>query len=108
MQAAYSDQYLDVFDDHLVLKGYYFLKFGQKKIPFSDVTEFKEVRLVYFNGLTRHEQAWFQTRWPMDWKVKGRQECFLIRARGCLLPVGFSAKEPREAALAIHTRLHKK
>lgn len=105
-KALYSDKYLDIFDDHILLKGYYFLKFGKKRINFSDVESFKEVRLTYFNGLTRHEQVWLKPRWPFDWKVKDRKECFLIKPKGRLFGIGVSATNPREAALVIHKKLN--
>lgn len=102
----YSDEYLDIFDDHMVFKNYYFLKFGQKRVNFADVGEFKEVRLTYFNGMSRHTNNWYKPRWPFDWKVKARREAFLIKPKGQWLGIGFSAAQPREVALLIHKKIH--
>lgn len=104
--ALYSDQFVEVFEDHLLLKGYYFLRFGNRRIKYSDFEDFKEVRLAIFNGLTRHEQVWLKPRWPFDWKVKGRKEAFFIKPKGSFVGIGVSAENPREVALLIHKRLH--
>ncbi len=104
--AKYSDIYLDIFEDHIVLKGYYFLKFGKRRISFSEISDFKEVRLTYFNGLTRHEQVWMKFRWPFDWKVKDRKEAFYIKPKGAMVGIGVSAENPREVSLLIHKKLH--
>lgn len=102
----YSDKYLDVFEDHLMLKGYYFLKFGQKRIDMSEIEQIKEVRLTYFNGLTRHEQVWLTPRWPFDWKVKDRKEGILIKRKGKFVNVGISAENPKEVALILLKKMN--
>jgi hypothetical protein len=105
-ESLYSDAYVDVLEDHLILKDYYFLRFGRKRINFSDVVQFKEVRLTLFNGLARHESVWLKPRWPLDWNVKSRKEAFFIKPKGHWLGIGFSAERPREVALLIHQKLH--
>ena len=105
-KSLYTDEHIDIFEDHLVLKGYYFLKYGQKKILFSEIESLKEVRLVYFNGLSRHEQVWLTPRWPFDWKVKDRKEGILLKLRGKFLGIGISAINPREVALILLKKLN--
>ncbi|MGE4132063.1 MAG: hypothetical protein AB7F86_10535 [Bdellovibrionales bacterium] len=102
----YSDQFLDVMDDHILLKGYYFLKFGQRRIELKDVQDIKEVRLVYFNGLTRHEQVWLTPRYPFDWKVKNRKEGILLTLKGKFWKIGISAENPTEVALILMKKIH--
>lgn len=102
----YSDKYIDVFDDYLDLKGYYFLKFGTKRIQISDIERIQEVRLTYFNGLTRHEQVWLTPRWPFDWKVKNRKEGILITRKGKFWGVGISAENPKEVALILLKKMN--
>lgn len=102
----YTDENLSISNHEILFKGYYFLKFGQKRIKFSDIEKFEEVRLTYFNGLTRHEQVWLKPRWPFDWKTKDRKEVFFIKPRHKFLGVGFSASNPREVALLIHKKLN--
>lgn len=102
----YTDPFIDVFEDHMIFKGYYFLRFGQKRIEFSQVEKFKEVRLTYFNGMSRHESNWWEPRWPFDWKVKTRKEAFLIKSKGKRFGIGFSAENTREVAMIIHKRIN--
>lgn len=103
--ALYSDEHLDIFEDHLVFKGYYLLRYGNKRVDFSDIEDFKEVRLTYFNGMSRHESNWWEARWPFDWKAKTRKEAFLVKPKGKWLGIGFSAEHPREVALLIRKKL---
>lgn len=102
----YSDSYLEIYPDHLVLKGYYFLRFGNKKLSFSEIQEFKEIRLTYFNGMARHEHVWLAPRWPLDLKVKNRTEAFLLKPKGKWFGIGFSAESPREVALILHKKIN--
>lgn len=104
--ALYSDVYIDIYDDHILLKGYYLWRYGNKRIDFKDVESIREVRLVYFNGLTRHEQVWLTPRIPWDWKIKDRKEGILIKIKGKSLGIGISAENTHEAALLIHKKVH--
>lgn len=105
MEALYTDEFIDVFQDHLLLKGYYFLRFGNKRIEIKDIETFKEVRLTFFNGMSRHEKVWLEPRIPFDWKIKGRKEAFYVKTKGALLGIGISATNPREAILALQRLL---
>ena len=102
----YKDSNIEVFSDHLLLKKYYLWKFGQKRIPFSNIKNFKEVRLTYFNGLSRHAHVWLKFRWPFDWKQKNRKEAILLQLKNSLIDIGISAEEPREVALILHKKFH--
>lgn len=100
----YNDRNISLYEDHLILKGYYLLLFGNKRILLSDIEEFHEVRLTYFNGMSRHGHTWLKFRWPFDWKCKSRTEAIYIRLKGKRIGIGIAAEDSRELALALHKK----
>lgn len=104
-KALYQDPNIEVYDDHLRLKEYYFLKFGEKKIKFSEIERFEEVRLIYFNGMARHEHTWLKFRWPFDWKCLHRTEAVFLKLKGSRIGIGIAAEEPRELVLLLHKKI---
>ena len=104
-ETLYTDKYIDIYDDYFLLKGYYFLKFGTKKINFIDIESIKEIRLVIFNGLTRHEHVWLTPRFPFDWKVENRKEGILLKLKNSNIKIGIATENTKEVSLILLKKL---
>ena len=104
-KVLYEDSNLKVQEGHILLKDYYFLRFGEKKLKFSEIERFEEVRLTYFNGMARHEHIWLKPRWPFDWKCHNRTEAIFLKVKGKSVGIGIAAEQPRELALILHKKL---
>lgn len=101
-ETIYEDQYLCLTPAFLTLRTF---KPWSKKdllLPLKTITKIKEVRLAIYNGLTWHEKAWLDFRWPHDWRVKDRKEGFLIHSNHFPIPIGTTCSEPQ--VMGIHLR----
>src|SRR5687768_10633418 len=96
----YSDRLLDITDDAIVLKRYYF-PFGAKRVAFTDVDRVAAEQPSWRNGKWR---LWgtgsFKTWFPLDWGRPSRDTLFFITQSRSPLRIGFTA-ENSESVLAI-------
>lgn len=98
----YEDEFLQLTTKNLILRAFKPWSKDDLKLPLTTIRKIKEVRLAIYNGLTWHEKAWLEFRWPHDWKVKNRKEGFLIRSSRFPIPIGITCREPQ--VLGINLR----
>jgi len=101
-ETVYEDQFLKLTPAFLILRAFKPWKKSDLQLPLKTITKIKEVRLAIYNGLTWHEKAWLDFRWPHDWRVKDRKEGFLIHSRDFPIPIGTTGREPQ--VIGIHLR----
>ncbi len=96
----YSDRLLEITDDTIVLRRYYF-PWGTRRVAFTDVERIVSERPTWRNGKWR---VWgtgtFRTWFPLDWRRSSRDRLFFITLSTSKLRIGFTA-EDSERVLAI-------
>jgi hypothetical protein len=100
----YSDTLVEITDDAICFKDYYF-PVGSKSVRFSDIERIMAVKPNWHNGQYRIQgtgdlQTWF----PRDWHRPSRSELFFVYLRGSSRRIGFTV----EAADQVETILRDK
>lgn len=96
----YSDALLDITDEEIVLKRYYF-PFGDKRVAFADIERIETEEPTWRNGKWR---VWgtgtLKTWFPLDWRRPSRDRLFFIDLSTSPFRIGFTAEDSR-CVLAI-------
>jgi hypothetical protein len=94
----YSDGLLDITDDAVVLKRYYF-PFGSKRVPFSDIEHIASEVPTFLNGKWR---LWgtgtFTTWFPLDWRRPLRDRLFFMTLSDGSWRIGFTAEDSKRVS----------
>lgn len=101
-EIVYEDPFLILTPTYLTLRAFKPWTRRDLQLPLKTITKIKEVRLAIYNGLTWHEKAWLDFRWPHDWRVKDRKEGFLIHSDYFPIPIGTTGHEPQ--VIGMHFR----
>src|SRR5258706_10379651 len=91
----YSDGLIDITDDSIVLKRYYFPA-GSRRVAFSDIARIASEEPTLLNGEWR---LWgtgtFKTWFPLDWRRPIRDRLFFVTLSNGWRRIGFSAENSR-------------
>ena len=91
----YSDRLVDITDDAILLKRYYF-PFGSRRVAFSDIQCIASEEPTVLNGKWR---LWgtgtFTTWFPLDWRRPLRDRLFFMSLSNGWTRIGFSVENSR-------------
>jgi len=91
----YSDRLVDITDDAIVLKRYYF-PFGSRRVAFSEIQRVDSEEPTVLNGKWR---LWgtgtFTTWFPLDWRRPSRDRLFFVNLLSGRRRIGFSVENSR-------------
>lgn len=100
----YSDGLIDITDDAVVLKRYYF-PFGSRRVPFSDIQRIDKEEPTLLNGKWR---LWgtgtFTTWFPLDWRRPFRDRMFFITLSNTKLRIGFTVENSERVSEIFRQR----
>lgn len=89
----YSDGLLEITDEAIVLKRYYF-PWGARRVAFENVECITSEKPTWRNGKWR---VWgtgtFRTWFPLDWRRSSRDRLFFIHLSTSALRIGFTAED---------------
>ena len=89
----YKDKLIEISNDSILIKNYYFPFIGSKRVPFKNIQYVSAEQPSLLNGKfriwgTRNFATWF----PLDfWRPK-RDKIFMINLIGKTICVGFTVK----------------
>jgi len=91
-KGEYKDKLIEVFDDTIVFKNYYFPT-GSKSIKFSRVQYVEEKPSTLWNGKWRlHGTGDFSTWFPADYSRPSRDKIFVMIVKNKYMRIGFTAE----------------
>lgn len=100
----YSDKLLDITDDAIVLKRYYFPR-GAKRVAFSDIERIASEHPTWRNGKWR---VWgtgtFRTWFPLDWQRPSRDRVFIIFLLTSRRRIGFTAESSERVSAILRQK----
>jgi hypothetical protein len=103
---GYSDALVEIGDDAIRLKGYYF-PFGSKRVSFGEIAEVVVEKPTLINGKWRiwgsgNLRTWF----PLDLKRPSRDSIFIIKLASGFRQIGFTVEDSgRVRQILAETRL---
>jgi hypothetical protein len=93
---TYADSLVEITDDALILRRYYFPFGAPRRLRLSEISGIASVTPTLFNGRWRiWGSATFRTWFPLDWKRPLRDKIFLVTLRGRWRRVGFTVEDSR-------------
>ena len=100
----YNDSLVQITDDSLIIKDYYFPGIS-KQIPLDEIDSIKLFEPSLFTGQLR---IWGMGLWPvwfaMDWKRPWRDTIFIVNIKDSWLRVGFTADNSKDLISEISER----
>jgi hypothetical protein len=101
---GYSDALVEIGDDAIRLKGYYF-PFGSKRVRFAEIAEVVVEKPTLINGKWRiwgsgNLRTWF----PMDWKRPWRDTIFIIKLVSRWRRIGFTVQDSKRVRRNLSER----
>lgn len=94
----YSDSLVDISDDAITLRRYYF-PFGSRRIPFSEIERINSDDPTLLNGRWR---IWgtgtFRTWFPLDWERPLRDRIFFVTLANRWGRIGFTVEDSKRVA----------
>ncbi len=89
----YKDHLIEISNDSILIKNYYFPLIGAKRVPFKNIQSVTAEEPSLLNGQfriwgTRNFVTWF----PMDFLRPQRDKIFMINLIGKTVDVGFTVK----------------
>lgn len=90
----YSDKLIDISDEYITLKNYYFPFLSSKKIPLQRIELIEAKVPVMANGKYRYWGSGdFRTWYPLDSRRSSRDKIFIIRFINKWCRDGFTAED---------------
>jgi hypothetical protein len=101
----YSDELVDVLDDGIRLKMYYFPSVTAKFVKFSDILKIEKRLPTLMNGKWRYWGSGdFITWFPLDYNRPKRSFIFFLRLATQKIRVGFTVENPEAFIEAINAK----
>lgn len=101
----YTDKLVDVFDNGIRLKEYYFPSAKAKFVKFSDILEIMKKQPTLMNGKWRYWGTGdFMTWFPSDWNRSKRDFIFFIRLTTQRIRIGFTVENSKTFIEAIEIK----
>ncbi len=93
MRVVYSDKLVEVTDESILFRHYYF-PFGSKRVNLSEIDHIVEKPPSLLNGKWRiHGTGDFKTWFPCDWKRPWRDKIFFISFPNKRKRIGFTVED---------------
>jgi hypothetical protein len=93
VKTLYSDRLVEITDDSILLRGYYF-PFGGRRISFADISLINVEAASLWNGKYRlYGSGDLGTWFPLDWQRPSRHKLFFLEQKGKWPRVGFSVED---------------
>lgn len=90
----YNDSLVEISENLLILKKYYFPSLSSKKISFEQIRSFKVLEPTIPNGKWRiHGSGDLRTWFPMDIKRPKRDKIFWIALKTQWITIGFTVED---------------
>lgn len=87
----YNDTLITLFEDSILLKNFYFLFFGTKRVMFNDIERITVLEPTLMSGEWRLQGTRdFRTWFPLDVARPTRDKIFIISVRGKRMRIGFT------------------
>lgn len=102
-ESAYSDSLLEVSENGIQFRNYYF-PIGAKFVRFSDILSIDKKPLTLRNGKWRLWGGNFITWFPKDWRRPQRSSIFLLCLRTQKIRIGFTVENPEKFMEVIKTK----
>ena len=104
MSATYSDRWIDLTDEEIVIRGYY-IPWGTKRIPYARVRHVTRVSLGAFNGRARVWGTANPGVWAsLDPRRPSKRSGFLIDHGRAVTPL-ITPDDPGRAEAALRAHL---
>jgi hypothetical protein len=101
----YSDELVNVYENGIRLKNYYFPSAKDKFIKFSDIHEIKKKQPTLMNGKWRYWGTGdFITWFPLDYSRSKRSFIFFLRLATQKIRIGFTVENPEAFVEAIKSK----
>jgi hypothetical protein len=92
-EILYQDNLIEISNDSLTLKNYYFPSKSPKKIFFTEIKEIETKQPSFFSGKWRvHGTGDFRTWYPQDSKRHKRNKIFVITYKNKWMRSGFTVE----------------
>jgi hypothetical protein len=96
-KATYEDRLVQVFSDAILLKRYYLLSVGSKRIPFDRIRTITVEKPALFTGKWRLQGSGDLRTWfPLDAERPKRDKVFLIKLLDKRTRIGFTVEHSDE------------
>ena len=101
----YSDKLVDVIDNGIRIKEYYFPSARAKFIKFSEIKKISKQQPTLKNGKWRYWGTGdFVTWFPSDWNRSKREYIFLMRLTSQRIRIGFTVENSKAFIEAIESK----
>ncbi len=101
----YFDQLVDVFEDGIRIKKYYFPSGKAKFVKFSEILQIEKERPTLMNGKWRYWGSGdFITWFPLDWHRPKRNFIFFLRLATQNIRIGFTVENTEAFIDAIESK----
>ena len=96
-KAIYQDKLVKVFSDSILLKNYYLLSIGSKRIPFDRIRTITVEKPTLFTGKWRLQGSGDLRTWfPLDAERPKRDRVFLVTLLDKRTRIGFTVEHSDE------------
>lgn len=93
INTLYSDRLVEITDDSILLRGYYF-PFGGRRIPFTEISLINIETASLWNGKYRiYGSGNLRTWFAPDWRRPSRNKLFFLEQKDKWWRVGFSVED---------------
>lgn len=101
----YSDELVDVYENGIQFKRYYFPTSKAKFVKFSDILRIEKKQPTLMNGKLRYWGSGdFITWFPLDWKRPERNAIFFLLLSTQKLRIGFTVENTEAFIEAIEPK----
>jgi len=91
---VYNDRFLEIYQDHMILSGFYFGPVGRKKLPFKNISEIKIVDIGFWKGKYRVQGTGdFKTWFTHDIDRPSKTIAFILYRNNKWWRIGFSVED---------------
>jgi len=101
----YHDQFVEIYQENMVLNGYWLGPWGRKTIPFDNIDKIELVRLDAYGGRYRIQGTGDFTNWfTHDHKLPWKDTIFIVHRKQSRWRIGFSAEDVEKVAAIFASR----
>lgn len=104
MNTLYSDSLIEITDQEIVFRRYYFPFGGDRRVSLSQIASIQIRPPSIWFGSWRIWGGGPQTWFPLDWARPSRDAIFVAFLRGGFVRVGFTVERSKEVAEILRQR----
>jgi hypothetical protein len=93
VNTLYKDSLIEITDQEIVFRRYYFPFGGDKHVPFRRIESIQVWQPSIAFGSWRIWGGGPRTWFPLDWRRPGRDTIFIAISRGRFLRIGFTVED---------------